>query len=42
MTKTGARRQQILNILEETGTSNFTELAARFGVSLVTICKDFR
>src|SRR5215469_2586490 len=34
------RRQQILNILEETGTLNVTELADRFGVSLVTIRKD--
>jgi DeoR/GlpR family transcriptional regulator of sugar metabolism len=40
MAKTAPRRQQILNILEETGTLNVTELADRFGVSLVTIRKD--
>jgi len=34
------RRQQILNLLEETGTLNVGELADRFGVSLVTIRKD--
>jgi DeoR/GlpR family transcriptional regulator of sugar metabolism len=40
MTRTGLRRQQMLNLLEETGTLNVTELADRFGVSLVTIRKD--
>jgi DNA-binding MarR family transcriptional regulator len=40
MARTDPRRQQILNILEETGTLNVTELADRFGVSLVTIRKD--
>jgi DeoR/GlpR family transcriptional regulator of sugar metabolism len=40
MAKTAARRQQILNILEETGSLNVTELADRFGVSLPTIRKD--
>jgi DeoR/GlpR family transcriptional regulator of sugar metabolism len=34
------RRQQMLNLLEETGTLNVTELADRFGVSVVTIRKD--
>jgi DeoR/GlpR family transcriptional regulator of sugar metabolism len=34
------RRQQMLNLLEETGTLNVGELADRFGVSLVTIRKD--
>jgi DeoR/GlpR family transcriptional regulator of sugar metabolism len=40
MARTDPRRQQILNILEETGTLNVTELADRFGVSSVTIRKD--
>src|ERR1700751_2819364 len=40
MARTDPRRQQILNILEETGTLNVTERADRFGVSLVTIRKD--
>ena len=40
MGRTDPRRQQILSILEETGTLNVTELADRFGVSLVTIRKD--
>jgi DeoR/GlpR family transcriptional regulator of sugar metabolism len=40
MARTDPRRQQILNILEETGTLNVTELAERFGVSLVTVRKD--
>jgi DeoR/GlpR family transcriptional regulator of sugar metabolism len=40
MARTDPRRQQILNILEETGALNVTELADRFGVSLVTIRKD--
>jgi DeoR/GlpR family transcriptional regulator of sugar metabolism len=34
------RRQQILNLLEETGTLNVNELADRFRVSLVTIRND--
>src|SRR6202007_2620974 len=34
------RRQQILNLLEETGTINVNELAERFQVSLVTIRND--
>src|SRR6516164_11462439 len=34
------RRQQMLNLLEETGTLNVGELADRFGVSVVTIRKD--
>ena len=34
------RRQQMVNLLEETGTLNVGELADRFGVSLVTIRKD--
>ena len=34
------RRQQMLNLLEETGTLNVGELADRFGVSLVTVRKD--
>lgn len=38
--KTGPRRQQILNLLEETGTLNVGELADRFAVSVVTIRKD--
>src|SRR5258705_12540662 len=38
--KTGQRRQQILNLLEETGTLNVSELADRFSVSVVTIRKD--
>src|SRR6201981_4007855 len=40
MARTDPRRQQILNILEETGALNGTELADRFGVSRVTIRKD--
>src|ERR1700758_4377482 len=40
MARTDPRRQQILNILEETGALNVTELADRFGVSLVTIRRD--
>jgi DeoR/GlpR family transcriptional regulator of sugar metabolism len=40
MGRTDPRRQQILSILEETGTLNVTELADRFGVSVVTIRKD--
>src|ERR1700751_4775997 len=40
MARTDPRRQQILNILEETGALNVTELADRLGVSLVTIRKD--
>src|SRR6201997_1164110 len=39
MGRTDPRRQQILSILEETGTLNVTELADRFGVSVVTIRK---
>ena len=38
--KTEQRRQQILNLLEETGTLNVSELADRFSVSVVTIRKD--
>ena len=38
--KTEPRRQQILNLLEETGTINVNELAERFQVSLVTIRND--
>jgi DeoR family transcriptional regulator of aga operon/DeoR family fructose operon transcriptional repressor len=34
------RRQQMLSLLEETGTLNVGELADRFGVSLVTVRKD--
>src|ERR1700739_1705214 len=34
------RRQQTVNLLEETGTLNVGELADRFGVSVVTIRKD--
>src|SRR5246500_1200217 len=34
------RRQQMLDLLEETGTLNVSELAERFGVSVVTIRKD--
>ena len=34
------RRQQMVNLLEETGTLNVGELADRFGVSVVTIRKD--
>src|SRR5260370_33582964 len=40
MARTDARRQQMLDLLEETGTLNVGELADRFGVSLVTIRKD--
>ncbi len=38
--RTRPRRQQILNLLEETGTLNVGELADRFAVSVVTIRKD--
>ena len=38
--KTEQRRQQILNLLQETGTLNVSELADRFEVSVVTIRKD--
>jgi DeoR/GlpR family transcriptional regulator of sugar metabolism len=38
--KTEPRRQQILSLLEETGTINVNELAERFRVSLVTIRND--
>ena len=38
--KTEQRRQQILNLLEETGNLNVSELSARFSVSVVTIRKD--
>lgn len=38
--KTEQRRQQILNLLEETGTLNVSQLADRFSVSVVTIRKD--
>jgi DeoR/GlpR family transcriptional regulator of sugar metabolism len=38
--KAEPRRQQILNLLEETGTINVNELADRFQVSLVTIRND--
>jgi DNA-binding Lrp family transcriptional regulator len=38
--KTEPRRQQILKLLEETGTINVNELADRFQVSLVTIRND--
>ena len=38
--RTGPRRQQILNLLEETGTLNVGDLTDRFAVSLVTIRKD--
>ncbi len=40
MPKTEPRRQQILNLLEDTGTINVNELAERFQVSLVTIRND--
>jgi DeoR family fructose operon transcriptional repressor len=40
MAKSEPRRQQILNILEECGSSNVNDLAGRFGVSLVTIRND--
>src|ERR1700732_2641096 len=40
MAKTEPRRQQILNLLEETGTLHVNELAERFEVSLFTIRKD--
>ena len=39
-TDPGPRRQQMLNLLEETGTLDVGELADRFGVSVVTIRKD--
>jgi DeoR family transcriptional regulator of aga operon/DeoR family fructose operon transcriptional repressor len=38
--KTDPRRQQILDLLEETGALNVGELADRFAVSVVTIRKD--
>jgi DeoR/GlpR family transcriptional regulator of sugar metabolism len=38
--KTGARRQQILYLLEETGSLDVGDLADRFAVSVVTIRKD--
>lgn len=38
--KTGPRRQQILNFLEETGSLDVGDLAGRFAVSVVTIRKD--
>src|SRR5277367_5201556 len=38
--KTEPRRQQILSLLEETGTINVDESAERFQVSLVTIRND--
>jgi DeoR/GlpR family transcriptional regulator of sugar metabolism len=38
--KTEPRRQQILTLLEETGTINVNELAERFQVSLVTVRND--
>ena len=38
--KTEQRRQQILNLLEETGTLNVSQLADQFSVSVVTIRKD--
>ena len=38
--KTEQRRQQILNLLQETGTLNVSQLADRFAVSVVTIRKD--
>src|SRR5437868_10249942 len=34
------RRRQMLNLLEETGTLNVSDLADRFGVTVVTIRKD--
>jgi len=38
--KTEERRQQILNLLQETGTLNVSQLADQFSVSVVTIRKD--
>ena len=38
--KTEQRRQQILNLLQETGTLNVSQLADQFAVSVVTIRKD--
>ncbi len=38
--KTGPRRQQILNLLEETGSLDVGDLADRFAVSVVTIRRD--
>lgn len=38
--KTEQRREQILNLLQETGTLNVSQLAERFAVSVVTIRKD--
>jgi DeoR/GlpR family transcriptional regulator of sugar metabolism len=38
--KTEPRRQEILNLLEQTGTINVNELAEKFQVSLVTIRND--
>ncbi len=40
MTKTEPRRRQILSLLEATGTLNVSQLADRFGVSVVTVRKD--
>ena len=37
---TEQRRQQIINLVEETGTLNVRQLADRFSVSVVTIRKD--
>jgi DeoR/GlpR family transcriptional regulator of sugar metabolism len=39
-TNSDLRREQMVNLLEETGTLNVGELADRFGVSVVTIRKD--
>jgi DeoR family transcriptional regulator, fructose operon transcriptional repressor len=38
--KTEERRRQILNVLQETGTLNVSQLADQFSVSVVTIRKD--
>src|SRR6201997_55185 len=40
MVRTEPRRKQILNLLEELGTLNVSDLADRFAVSVVTIRKD--
>ncbi len=40
MPKSDLRRQQMINLLEATGTLNVSELADRFGVSVVTVRKD--
>src|SRR5260370_7140926 len=40
MAKAEPRRQQIVKLLEETPVLNISELADRFGVSVVTIRKD--